>query len=478
MTTLTPRAAAFTAMLSGLLLSLTHGYCPPLAVLAPVPLLWALPRARGATVWYMGLACGVCEAFVLAGVAHAGVALAALLCLMYGLFRALFCGAVHALRGARRALRAPSAAALWALCELAHSALPYTLPNLLGDTQHVGPFLPLARLGGTYLISFQIVWLAALLAQGLAGAWQAPWQRDYGRSIAVAAGATLLLGGLARYCEPVQTGSWSVAVVQGGLPTWAYRHAEIWPGWATLPEEVYLTQTTHAPPAELTVWPETAVWRVFGNDRPWERMLQTAAQARRALLVGTPRLDDRGALFNSAVLLSDEAPLWADKRRLALLAEDAFTAGTTPALLPWHQGQLGVVFCLETVVPQYAATLVAQGADSLIALVEGGRFGDTPVGRLHAQRSVIRAVEVGRAVVHAGQQGYSRVIAADGTGSKALPAYQAGVVQAPVPLYRGTTPFVRWGCWPIYGWLALLGVAGWDARRSLRRGKTQQNRAA
>jgi len=95
----------------------------------------------------------------------------------------------------------------------------------------------------------------------------------------------------------------------------------------------------------------------------------------------------------------------------------------------------------------------------LVALVEGGRFGDTPVGRMHAQRSRVRAMETGRAVIHAGQQGDTFVAWPDGTASAALEPYHADTLVQEVPLYSGTTPFAALGLWALAPlWAVLFGA--------------------
>ena len=450
-----------------------------MALWATVPLLWLLRTASWRVACWAGLLCGMCEAFVLAGVAHADGALALALSLAFGLHRGLFAGLAWGM--GQTAWTAAAVAGLGALLERGMSLLPYGLPPLLGDTQHVGLFLPLARLGGTYLISLQLLWLSGLLVDLLEQARQAGWilrwshwQHVSGR-LFVALAVALGLQAAAWWTRPALLPGPQVAVVQGGLPTWVYRRAESEVAWRGIPASIYVHLTRWAPAAALTVWPETAVWRWWDADPAWATGLRALQRTRGTLLVGLPRQEGSYGRYNSAVLLRPDGLLVADKRRLALRVEGAFTAGERPGLLAWSEGYLGVVFCLESVVPDYARELVRLGATTLVVLADGSRFGDTPVGRMHAQRSVLRAVETGRSVVHAGQHGFSMLIDPLGAHTPWLAPFTAGSQGGESPNARAYTPFVALGeasLLPAVGLAAGGLVARW--RRSWRRRQTAQ----
>jgi apolipoprotein N-acyltransferase len=247
-----------------------------------------------------------------------------------------------------------------------------------------------------------------------------------------------------------------MAIVQGGLPTWVYTRAERDKA-AEQPEDIYARLTRDAPPATLTIWPETSVWRFWGSDADWMQRLDDLARARGGLLVGTPRRDRGQGLHNSAILLGDGAPRVIDKERLALNAEAGFIPGLPHGPTSWRDIPLGIIFCLETVIPDYAAQQTRDGARAIIALVEGSRFGGTPVGLMHARRSRVRAMETGRAVAHAGQHGYTMVAWPDGTASTSLAPFTADTLIEDVPLYTGTTPFTSLGLWSLMPfWIVLV----------------------
>lgn len=472
------RASTATRLLlgasSGLLLCLAHGYAPVLAPVAPVPLIAALHRGSQRQAFYVGLLCGLIEAFVLAGVMHAGLALFVAVCLEYALFRALFS------LGVTTSHTLWTAPAWWVLCEWLHSHVPYCLPNLLGDTQHGGPLLPLARIGGTYLVACVLLWMAVGLWAAVTATLADPSERPRQKRAAMVAllGCGLFYGGVMVWSQattPATSDSLRINVIQGGLPTWLYQQAEQNEAWRKVPEAVYTKLTREAPHVELTVWPETSVWSIFGDDSSFEarlRALQIESGA--ALLAGLPRRDSGGTGFNSGVLIDGDTTLFGNKRRLVIQAESHFAPGTAPPLLRWERATLGLVFCLESVVPHYARDLAADGAQALVVMADGSRFGTTPVARMHAQRSVIRAVESGRSIIHAGQHGFSTLIAPTGAALDLAEPFYALIQSGEVALSHDVTPYVRLGDWvPYAAAIVLVGVYGTFLLRALRRRKRQ-----
>jgi len=82
----------------------------------------------------------------------------------------------------------------------------------------------------------------------------------------------------------------------------------------------------------------------------------------------------------------------------------------------------------------------------------------------------LRALESGRMLLRATNTGMTAIIDRDGTVLAALPPFTRGALVGEVRGYRGATPYVRWGNWPLVT-LALLIVVGTVLRhrRSKRR---------
>lgn len=435
------------ALWTALLLCGAYAWLPELAFPAALAMLATLRTATARQAFYVALITGIGFSCVLAGMMHAGFNIYVAAALAYALGDLFF--AVPLVLVGRRLSGfawALCAASLWVLSEWLHAQLP-SAADILGNTQTRGPFLALARLSGSYLISFQIVLLAAAALES--------WRMRRWRYAVYACCVWALLAAWAYAERPLPTGERTIAAIQGGLPMWLYRAAQDGDGWRGVPERVY-AELTKRTAADVVVWPETAIWRWWGDDPEYEAWLTDVQRsANRTLLVGTLRRA-RQATNSALVLHPHGPPAWVDKQRLALQVESGLAAGEGGSIVHAAATRMGVVFCLETVVPQYVRATVRDGAELVVVLVEGSRFGNTPVSWVHANHSVVRAVEVGRSLVHSGQHAYTSMITADGDRSAPLQPYVASVAQAAVPLYEGLTPYVRVGPWIVWVAAALV----------------------
>jgi len=428
----------FLGILSGVLLCAAHGFFAVISWVAPIPLLYALVHCDLKTAFYTGLVCGFFESLILFGLSHAGIEVYITIALLYALSRACFALGFVALRGGDYLrLLAP---ALWVFLEWGQAQMPLTLPNLLGDTLHGGDLFGIVRLGGTYLLGGLVVWAAAIVVRFIK---EGGWANAGNQSLFYVWLCTLCVCQLVGTAfSPREKAILDVSLVQGGIPTWLYMRGQHVPAWSSVSENIYTRLTREALPSDLTIWPETAVDATFISGGDFALRLDALARERGALLVGSRRSDEGETLYNSAILLTEGSVQVADKRRLALRAENHFALGQAPAIVNYKDYKLGVVFCLESVMPFYATDLVdTYGADVLVVMADGSRFGNTLVGRMHAQRSTLRAVESGRSVVHVGQHGLTHVVTAQGVTSEMLPAFEAGVLKHEVKIYEGVTPF-------------------------------------
>ena len=431
---------------SALLLCLTHGYFPILIYIACLPFLLAILIVNTRQAFYYGLLCGAGESFILAGILHTSTLLFLALCLLYALFRAFYALGLSYVKFLKPFAFAMTSGAYWALLEYFHAHLPWTLPNLLGDTQHTGLLLPLARLSGTYGISFIVVsfqaWLAAVLYHNAQN--RSFWWRSELRFFAFWPACALVGLWYASHVKLASKTQLTVASIQGGLPTWAYDQEKNKDGISDFPLRVYEHLTLAAPKTDLTIWPETAVWRVWNNDREYEQRVRRLHTQRGGIfLLGSLLQDDSHWLRNAVIYMDNKSDIaWRSKQRLALLAEAKMVRATEPIIFKNDQVNLGGVICLESVVPQYVTALAKEGVDLLIIFSDGSRFGQTPVGRMHAQRGIVRAVESGKTTVHAGQHGYSYVVDPFGKSSTMLFPFHKDSVVSTVTTYTGLTPFV------------------------------------
>ena len=141
------------------------------------------------------------------------------------------------------------------------------------------------------------------------------------------------------------------------------------------------------------------------------------------------------------------------------------TPGEGLPLLDLAGRPYGVTICYENAYGDRGRRLVAAGAAFLVNLSNEAWFGTTTEFDQMELQSVLRAVETRRALFRSTNSGISCLVRPDGhppAGGDRLVVdghdrAVAGTFAARVPVYTGTTPYVRFGDWP--GWLALLAAA-------------------
>jgi len=312
-------------------------------------------------------------------------------------------------------------------------------PWYFGHTQLAfGPLVQVAELGGVLLVSFVLMWAAesrwGLLILGAAVAY-----------------------GLAAPAFPA--GTVPVVLVQGNVGNRedVARYAELSRGHE----------------GKLVIWPESALHApIFDGFR------QRADEPRLAPVVG-PCLfgayswDDQHNIYNTAfAMLSDGALLPPYHKRVLLpFAEHAYLApvqlapGRESTLFSLSGLKIGPLICYEDTLPGTVRQSVAAGADVLVNMANDSWFGPLGARQHHAVAS-FRAVECRRYLARVTSSGLTGVVNPRGVTVASLPLGRPGVLEAAVTPLSGTTPYLRWGDWPLRGLalLALVSAAGY--RRS------------
>lgn len=331
----------------------------------------------------------------------------------------------------------------------------------LGYTQTDAPLAGLAPLVGIYGVSFAVTLSAGALVALLFG-------NSRSRIAAASAlGAVWILGFALWGREWTQpTGKpVTVAIVQGAVPQemkWDQAQFE-----ATL--ELYRELTAPHLGADIIVWPESAlaapVHMLGGFLGPqWD----AAKRSGSTLVLGQLRRDPRREIYYNAVLALGDEPQWYAKRRLVPLSEffpvpefvrdwlqgmelpySGFEAGgdSQPALDAAGQ-KLGVTVCYEDA---YASDQLAvlKDATLLVNVTNDAWFGDSTAAHQHLQISRMRALEAGRTMLRAANDGVSAIIGPDGRITLTLPRFQPGVLTGSVQPRIGLTPYARVGNWPV-----------------------------
>ncbi len=378
-------------------------------------------------------------------------------------------------------------AALWLAQEALRSWFLTGFPWLYaGYSQLQGPLAPLAPLGGVWLISLALALSAALLIN-------LPRLRQHKPRLLTA--LTLLLApwlaGLALHGHAwTQTKGTplKVAVMQGNVE----QNMKWDPAQLQAQLTLYRDLTLQSQPADLIVWPETAVPVLKEHAEGYLQFMGRIAQERQtALITGVPirQLNERGEkryyngitvvgagsgtyLKQKLVPFGEYVPLQEVLRGLIAffdLPMSDFARGPADQQLLQAKGlQVAPFICYEVVYPEFAASLAAH-SDLLLTISNDTWFGTSAGPLQHLQMAQMRALEAGRWMIRATNNGVTALIDPQGRISTQIPQFQQAVLYGEVQAMQGLTPYLIWRAWPLAGLcLAVLGWAIWARRRESR----------
>lgn len=422
----------------------------PLGFLAPLPLIWILTRGG----FRFGLLVGIgFFAVHLLWLPESfgewfgpwGVAIFIPLILI----KALMWAAVFGLTRGRPLARIGGWVLLEYLTSLGDLAFPW---GFMGYALVDAPGRVLASLGGVYLLSL-VVLLTALALSGRMYWAGAVW-------------ALLWLVPL-----PLPEGDQTALLAQANIdPRKKFEGISV--------DQLYVDMTREGlqknPQVQVVVWPETAVYQ-FMPELP-------ALLGQRELISGF----ETGSTNRVVRYMDGQVTGFYDKNRLVPFGERfpwraqfqplySFIfgalglgevgdrpAGTGYPLL----GRFGAFICYESVFPSVARILVRSGAEVLELGSNDGWYGPTFGGLQHFQMGRLRAVETGRWLLRAGNNGVTAIIDPYGRVRAHIPQHRREVLVGQFAYLKGQTLYVRLGDWAVLlaGVLLLLGLR--KARKS------------
>jgi apolipoprotein N-acyltransferase len=272
----------------------------------------------------------------------------------------------------------------------------------------------------------------------------------------------------------------SVAVVQGAIPQdekWLDSNRA-----TTL--RLYRTLTAKVLGNALIVWPESAPADIANDIVPFINDVYREARAHgSAVVMGVLRAEgsteDVAALryYNSVLALDTDQVTWYDKHHLVPFAEffpvphfvrawlrlmslpySDFTRGAAEqAPLPAAHLQLGTTVCYEDA---YGSSMlgVLRRADVLVNVTNDAWFGHSSARHQHLQIARMRALEAGRYLVRAANDGISAVIGPHGEIIARAPEFTPVTLVSSIVAYSGLTPYAHVGNWLVVS-LAALALA-------------------
>jgi apolipoprotein N-acyltransferase len=302
-------------------------------------------------------------------------------------------------------------------------------------------------------------------------------ERIAGRALAVATLFMILAAaGMAgrqawteRHGEPIRA-----VMVQG-----AVGQDEKWLEAALEPtRQLYLELTQPHWGADLVIWPEAALPALLHEEMDFiERLDAQARDAGSEILLGILERDpDSGQYHNILVTLGGEPEIYRKRQlvpfgeyfpvpaavrrwmRLMNLPYTDFARGRPdPPPLQLAGLQVAPTICYEDAFGNQQRVFFP-AAELLVNVSNDAWFGDTMAPHQHLQIARMRAMETGRWMLRATNNGISAVIDPRGRVEARSRQFVAEVLTAEVVAMRGMTPWLRFGDGPLAGLAAALAL--------------------
>ncbi len=382
--------------------------------------------------------------------------------------------------------------ALWVLFELLRSWLFTGFPwLLLGTTQLYSPLRSIAPLFSVYGISFFVALSAALCVVFILENYR--WRL-------FTMGIFLFIWFACFAMTPVlwtqKTGEkLQVSLIQGNIAQEIKWDPKEIPN--TLKKYWQLTQAHWQ--SNLVVWPEAAVPLLKRDAQPFlAKVSQSAKQHNTALILGLPiavdhismhngNVQDQQQYFNAAIALGNAQGTYY-KRHLVPFGEYVPFEKIFRGLIgffdipmsefsegPWQQAlihangyKVAMLICYEVAYPSEVRSLLP-AANLLIAISDDSWFGRSIASAQQLEMAQMRALETGRYLLSATNNGITAIVDPLGEITQALPKYQAGVLTGSYYAMQGSTPWVVIGITPLIVACFLLVILAYAIQRCVKK---------
>jgi apolipoprotein N-acyltransferase len=373
---------------------------------------------------------------------------------------------------------------LWMLFEWLRGWLLTGFPWLsLGYAMIDSPLKGWAPLFGIY----GVTWAAAMIAAALNTLVMPGVPRS--RRLAAVGGIVLLMALpmlIGRHPWTRSAGpAVAVAAVQG-----AVSQDQKWQA-KNLPETMsrYSGLNERAWGAKLIVWPESALPVLATLIPHYLQRLALDGRAHNAeFAIGLVTYQPETKQFRNGILvINGSGEAWYYKRHLVPFGEyfpvpDFVRSWMRLISLPYSDfapgddrqptlsaagEKLGLTVCYEDAFGSEQLRALRQ-ATLLINVTNNAWFGDSTAPHQHFQIARMRALESGRYLVRAANDGITAVVGPQGDIVARLPQFQEAVLRAEVKPMTGLTPYARFGNYPVViGAGVLLMLAIWRRRQGV-----------
>ena len=127
--------------------------------------------------------------------------------------------------------------------------------------------------------------------------------------------------------------------------------------------------------------------------------------------------------------------------------------------------RLAAAICYEIAYPELTRNN-AEKADFIATLSNDGWFGHSIAPHQHLQMVQMRALETGKWIIRATNNGVSAFIDPHGHITQQAPQFKQAILRGTVYATQGQTPYSRLGNWPVL--LLSFGLLAWVRWRAYR----------
>lgn len=366
-----------------------------------------------------------------------------------------------------------AAPALWLICDWLRGYIMTGFPwLLLGYSQIDSPLGNFAPIGGVDLVTLSVMTIAGTISHTLINR---EWR------LLIIPGVIFMTGfGLnaAHWVKPDFSNTTKIALVQGNIPQalkWLPKQR-----WPTIIKYMDLTRENWD--ADIIVWPEAAI-PAFEYEIPsFLQNLDSAARLNNSTVItGIVNRDKNKVFYNSILTLGVTAngpykydmDLRYHKHHLLPFGEfvpfedllrplaplfnlpmSSFTAGSlVQNNLDANGHQLAPALCYEIIFNEQVRKNITDNTDFILTLSNDAWFGHSIGPLQHMEIARMRALELGKPVIRATNNGITAVTDYRGKVIKKLPQFETGVLRAEIQPSLGHTPFFFVGTWPLYIWV-------------------------
>jgi len=240
-------------------------------------------------------------------------------------------------------------------------------------------------------------------------------------------------------------------------------------------------------PADLTIWPETAVPYML-EYAPEVAGMVVAASGGRPVAVGIQReegtrfynslrvLEGEGAEtarydkahlvpFGEYIPFGDLAYQWFGLTAFAAQAGNTYSAGPGPQVLDLGRfGKVLPLICYEAIFPR-DVNAAPERADWMLQITNDAWFGIRTGPFQHFAQARLRAIEQGLPLIRVANTGVTAVVDVHGRVVEELPFGTMAALDIRVPGALPPTPYARWGDGPLALLLAGLAAVAFNRRR-------------